>query len=199
MDLGRDRYFCLDAEREAAFASLLDDPGTAPDRAIDDLRARGLLVERRGEGSTSLAACPSGIASRSLLDAAAARSGLRHLPGLARALSRARRDLRKDGLAHVLSDLAGLRARPGARASDLDMAAIARAFETLALLATHHDQCLPRSLAMCRYLIRRGIAAEVVFAVKLDPFKAHCWVEADGWIVNDRLEAAMPFTPIRRL
>ena len=78
------------------------------------------------------------------------------------------------------------------------MRAIAQAFERLSLWVTRHDQCLVRSLALARYLACRDIAVDLVFAVRLHPFQAHCWIERGEWLVNDRADTIRHFTPIRR-
>ncbi|SMF60995.1 lasso peptide biosynthesis B2 protein [Allosphingosinicella indica] len=56
--------------------------------------------------------------------------------------------------------------------------------------------CLADSLAMRRWLARRGIAVALVFGVKLSPFAAHCWLQAGSRVVNDSLDNVRPFTPI---
>lgn len=42
------------------------------------------------------------------------------------------------------------------------------------------EDCLPRSLALYRYLRAHGVAAEFFIGVKRFPFQAHAWVEAAG-------------------
>lgn len=59
------------------------------------------------------------------------------------------------------------------------------------------DACLPASLALARGLQRLGASHELVVGVKINPFAAHCWVEADAAVLNDDLETVRQFTPIR--
>lgn len=203
MDSERDRYFCLAGPLEAAFAAFLaGDPAPA---AV--LAKHGLIVP--AAAPAALRPCPAASAHASLLDEPPAAAWRRHVPGLLAALATTRIRLRRQGLTALLARLeawrergqhcaAPVRARRAAADPDAALRAIARALEYLALFVTRHDQCLVRSLALALYLARRQIAAELIFAVRLRPFQAHCWVERDGWILNDRLDAASHFTPIRR-
>jgi len=46
--------------------------------------------------------------------------------------------------------------------------------------------CLQRSAATVRLLRVRGVPAQLVIGVQQMPFKAHAWVEVEGYVVNDR-------------
>lgn len=46
--------------------------------------------------------------------------------------------------------------------------------------------CLQRSAATACLLKRHGIAAQMVIGAQQMPFKAHAWVEVNGYVVNDR-------------
>lgn len=37
------------------------------------------------------------------------------------------------------------------------------------------NKCLEQSLLLCRYLVRRGIKAELIVAVRKYPFESHAW------------------------
>lgn len=50
--------------------------------------------------------------------------------------------------------------------------------------------------ALCLYLRRHGIPANLVFGVKLEPFAAHCWVQSDNRILNEPLELVARYSPI---
>jgi len=58
--------------------------------------------------------------------------------------------------------------------------------------------CLFDSLALMRFLLTRGIRADLVFGVRSRPFAAHCWVEVDGVILDDGGEACHSFAEIAR-
>jgi hypothetical protein len=57
--------------------------------------------------------------------------------------------------------------------------------ENLMLLRNAPRDCLPRSLALFRFLRRMGVAASHRIGVELDPFAAHAWVEVGGAVVLD--------------
>ena len=46
------------------------------------------------------------------------------------------------------------------------------------------------------YLRRCGLRADWVFAVRLWPFAAHCWVQCGDLCLNDDVERLAPYTPI---
>jgi hypothetical protein len=56
--------------------------------------------------------------------------------------------------------------------------------------------CLLDSLALLQFLGRRRLPADLVFGVKLNPFSAHCWVQAGDVILNDHVEFAQRHTQI---
>lgn len=57
--------------------------------------------------------------------------------------------------------------------------------------------CLLDSIALVKFLARRGLYASIVFGVACDPFSAHCWVQAGTFVLNDTVGNAKAFTPIR--
>jgi hypothetical protein len=46
--------------------------------------------------------------------------------------------------------------------------------------------CLQRSAATACLLRDFGIPAQLVIGAQQMPFKAHAWVEVEGWVVNDK-------------
>ena len=58
------------------------------------------------------------------------------------------------------------------------------------------SSCLGDSLALRRWLARRGHGCALVFATRLEPFAAHCWIEADGVVLNDTPERIATFAPV---
>lgn len=57
--------------------------------------------------------------------------------------------------------------------------------------------CLLDSLALLRWLGPAGHRTMLVFGAKLDPFAAHCWVQADDVLLNDALETVARFRAVR--
>ncbi|MCR6700948.1 MAG: lasso peptide biosynthesis B2 protein [Dokdonella sp.] len=57
--------------------------------------------------------------------------------------------------------------------------------------------CLLDSLAMTRFLAKRGLNASIVFGVTTDPFSAHCWVQTGDLVLNDTVGHTSAYVPIR--
>lgn len=196
LDTLADRYFCLAAGEQAAFLALLrnrDDK--VAHHAIYDI---GLLAPDSGPGNAvALTPVQSVGITASLLDAPGRRTEVVTFTHAAMRRARTAVALRRSGLGVVLSDFAGRkrRMRQSARRDD-EIAGIAQGHERLALITASLDQCLPRSLALAHHLVDRGHSADLVLAVHLRPFKAHCWVQIGDLLVNDRCDTVAPFTPI---
>ncbi|MBB4633424.1 lasso peptide biosynthesis B2 protein [Sphingosinicella soli] len=196
LDSAADLYLCLPEAEEAVFRRLMAGEtifGTASD-IPPGLAAAGLLVE--GEGQP-LAPCKSADLRASILDRTLA-SHNRHMPGLAMALARAALSLRLIGLDRTLRALSRWRvAVPQPVGTCAHPCGIVAAFARLGMLATPRDQCLVRSLALGRYLRCRGFAVDIVLGARLRPFSAHAWVQLGDTVLNDQLDTARNFTPIR--
>lgn len=57
--------------------------------------------------------------------------------------------------------------------------------------------CLLDSLALARFLSRRGLHSDLVFGVIDDPFSAHCWLQTETLVLNDTVGNVKSYTPIR--
>ena len=55
------------------------------------------------------------------------------------------------------------------------------------------------SLALAQALWCRGIAADVFFGVRLNPFAAHAWVQQDNLLLSDPLNIVADYRPVFRL
>lgn len=114
------------------------------------------------------------------------------LAGLA-AMQDVRRARRQPGLAPLLA-LAPDRGRPGRTPAGVEAAALA--FWTLQPWLPIEGECLIRSALLVSFLRRRGFAADWVFAVRLRPFSAHCWVQSGQTCLNDDVERLLAYTPV---
>lgn len=56
--------------------------------------------------------------------------------------------------------------------------------------------CLFNSLSLLEFLAYYGFYPSWVFAVRLDPWAAHCWVQHETTILNEDAEEARRYTPI---
>jgi hypothetical protein len=195
LDLPGDRYFCLDGELDADWRAALR--GQATLVQTDRLIARGIVVRA---GGTQLAPCPAEIPKLSALDSdATSRSWARAVGGTLGA-AWLRRRLQRERLEQVINAFVEAKAGGGrGHRSSADIADIAADFSRLDLFLTTLHQCLSRSLAVGFHLAHRGYRPDLVLAVRLGPFHAHCWIECDGMLVNDRYERVRDFQPIRRL
>jgi hypothetical protein len=63
----------------------------------------------------------------------------------------------------------------------------------------HDYACLFEALALAEFLAFYRIYPTWVFGVQAQPFGAHCWLEADGLLLNESLEYAGQFTAIMRV
>ncbi len=197
LDLRADRYFCLASDAERSFGRLAAASSRAEDmRILEGLTHQGIL--RAGDTGSVLQPCPAVTEVRaSLLDAAPmpVRPLQTLLAGMA--LLRAPLRLRLFGLHAAIARVQARKARLMSIGSEREtLARAAAAFAQLRAIATTHDQCLPRSLAVAERLLAAGVQAELVLAVKLQPFAAHAWVQWHDLVVNDRVDAVRDFTPI---
>jgi hypothetical protein len=198
LDVDRDRYFCLSLPAEEAFSRWTSGEAlTQEERArLDRLAKRGPL--RRCDAALPPAPVPSTFVTGSVLDrplppaapAAIAAAGARLLTTAVR--------LRVRGLGSLLRAVRRRKARAwDARRSPEDpLAQTAAAFEALSMVAAAHDRCLVRSVAAARRLLALGVRPDLVIGVRLQPFKAHCWVQHGDQVVNDRVDVVRAFTPI---
>ncbi|OZB15939.1 MAG: hypothetical protein B7X53_10160 [Hyphomonas sp. 34-62-18] len=74
------------------------------------------------------------------------------------------------------------------------------AFATLTpFFFTSHEACRFRSLVLLKYLTLARILPDWVFAVRLAPFAAHCWVEWTGHVLNEDVERTQDYSVILRV
>lgn len=59
--------------------------------------------------------------------------------------------------------------------------------------------CLRDALALHHVLARRRLSSQLVFGVRLDPFGAHCWVQAGDVLLSDHLDPVRQMKPILAL
>jgi Transglutaminase-like superfamily len=100
-------------------------------------------------------------------------------------------------VAHVAS-----RRLPGGRPQLVTTASKARAtyltavFDALRLFYPRPYLCTFDSLALLEFLASEGVHPRWIFAVRAEPFHAHCWVQCGETLLNDRIERVSRFTPI---
>lgn len=192
LDLRRDRYFELDDRSAAglrAWRAAEPQEGERPE--VAGLVERGFLVPADRADLSGWVERDAPIRSLLDLDPRLPRSAWAALPETAAALWAVRRRLRR-GLARAVDHARAI--RPASNGGDANPP-FAR-FRAARRLVPLPPNCLLDSLALLAILARRGIGCELVFGVKLDPFAAHCWLEANGVVLNDSTDTISSFKPI---
>ncbi|MDQ2702085.1 MAG: lasso peptide biosynthesis B2 protein [Pseudomonadota bacterium] len=202
LDIDADRYFRLPEDLERTFL--------AYERAPDNASAASMLVA----SSILVPAVVGGDAAPTHLDAplrsvlemaeGAAGCGISAIPEVVATLLACRRALGTRRFRVVLESAAKNRDRrcqplPGMPDTEAERAL---------LRATHlflrarpyvpiEPCCLPDSLALTRFLARRGLHSRMVFGVTCEPFSAHCWLQAGDIALNETVGYARAHTVIR--
>lgn len=195
LDLWADRYFGLADAAERAFRSLVGSAAEHDEHTIQQLHMSGLLIETADQHP--LPCPPVPMPTASLLDADHLRSSFAERASAFTALIRTKSRLKRRGLGTAIDRLrcrkVGIApiAAPHNRICEL-----AAAFDTTARLMRSHDQCLVRSIAIADCLASRTISADLVIAVRIRPFAAHCWVQIGSRLVNDQQDQVASYTPI---
>ncbi|WP_372362202.1 lasso peptide biosynthesis B2 protein [Xanthomonas sp. NCPPB 1325] len=201
LDVGNDRYFRLpSAQEHSLLAYLAHDP--VSELEINALVEPGLLVE-----GAQAAACPQPSVmpvARSAIEMPipARRPQLfETLEVLALVLS-TRLALKRTPLSKILGSLsAGVQQRGMQQCSvaglEQRLTDAASVFRHARLWVPVEMRCLLDSVALARFLRRRQLDARIVFGVALDPFSAHCWVQAGDLVLNDTVGNVHAHTPIR--
>lgn len=71
-----------------------------------------------------------------------------------------------------------------------------RAWSMRPFFFSANKRCLYDSLVLAEYLSYYSLFPQVVFGVATKPFRAHCWVQNDGVILNSDSEDVTQYTPI---
>lgn len=202
MDVGANRYFCLNREADELFRSAvarhdeLDPDGAA---TLWTLALHLGLVPPSADRLAHVATRPDpptgdlvhcvrrrpkpGQILSTIFDLLAAGSLQRghDLVMIRRRLAQRRRPVIAPADADAMADIA------------VDILA---AFAWCDLLFGRTDRCLPRALAFIAACNRRGLFPSLVFGVRTNPFAAHCWAQLGPIVLNDSLEHVRVYTPI---
>ena len=186
LDVPGDGYHCL--PDGAALCRRLAEGAAAP---IDD-SVRALVSARLvGPAPRLPPAPPPTLPTRSAIHGRVAFDLLRDLPAALTAVAHVRAARKGAGLAPYLT-WTDPPPRDGAPATLV----AAQRFWSLMPYLPIEGECLVRSALLMRFLAALGLKAEWVFGVRLCPFMAHCWVQADGVCLNDDVERLAAYTPI---
>lgn len=202
LDIGRDCYFMLPAHLERAFCSLIDD-APANMTHLHILSAGQVLEE-----TTEAVDLPKPQAPPRLSRSAVEQPASQRRPGAGVAAEVLCTTLAmwwkltNLNFAAVMEDAAKFRERrtnlnrcPQSR-NEADPVVLSAQFRWARRYVPIDTVCLLDSLAMLRFLSKRGVRANMVFAVASDPFSAHCWIQAGDIVLSDTLGNAKAHTPI---
>ena len=204
LDVEADRYFRLPEPLERAYVAHTAGPDGEPPAA---LLASRILVPA---ASRSDSACKGRIEapSRSTLEMPhrVAGTGIGAIPEALALLWSCRRSLRIERFQRVLERTGRERdqrchASPRLPDPEHEQALLraTRDFLRARPYLPITPCCLPDSLALTRFLFRRGFHARIVFGVTCEPFSAHCWVQAGDIALNETVGYARMHTVVRVL
>lgn len=207
LDVDEDRYFRLSHRLERVFLDYMKSDTCSP-HEVGELVHRNILVP----SATDDEALPlSEVISKPTLSLVEQRphpypfAPLTQLEVFATVCS-TQWQLRRQRLSQILANMAAYRQRKAARSSLSSGESKRVRFEQNASAFRHarryvpiETSCLLDSISLVRFLARRGLLSDLVFGVTHNPFAAHCWVQAEGLILNDTVGNVAAHTPIRKV
>ena len=197
-DTRADRYQAMPGAVDVRAGRPFDAPSLLLPEAVEALRAAGLMVDRAAARARVRIAQPDlvhrsdpAVSPVSLLDlwrfaASLAGTGWRLWQGRSCSAFASTRTTMAAGSEGVT----------GADLISDDLANALRRLCTLRLIIPSPRRCLPASLVAASFLQRFGQPVDIVFGVRSHPFAAHCWVEANGVVLDDDLDRVRGFHPI---
>lgn len=199
LDVLADRYFCLSAAVERSFLLLVNGQSVtaAENRHIAGLITRGLLVSSSSKQPPHACSAPP-FPKESIFDYDLPRASFLQVGSALCSLGLAAIRLKTLGLAGSLKRIAAGKAGLSSNLTS-DVQCLERAaasFQSVGQLVSLIDNCLVHSLAVAMHMVAQGFRPELVLGVRLGPFSAHCWIQHNGMLFNDRLDIVRTYTPI---
>jgi hypothetical protein len=198
LDLQRDRYFRLPDAEGATFAALLQADASPTPSALEALVRLGVLTNAADGKAVGLTRHPRPDASLwETLDVGGRPwTWLRDLIETTALVQGARRIVTRKKLPAALARIAAARG-PGPRRHDPELRdRLVRRFLAVRPFVPLPARCLHDTLALSRFLARRGVFPDIVVGVKLHPFGAHCWLQDGTLVLNDTLGSARDYQPV---
>lgn len=199
LDLKADDYILVTGRQAQVLRARSRDANVeSDDDCLRELAAAKLLTTDPRHGRSVLATRVA-RATQSLIedDIQSARNAARYLPSFVAACLAAAAQLQFRRLASTAKTVARRRSRSSA--TDVDFARareLTSVFHQLRFLFPRPYLCLYDSLSLLDFLARYGLFPAWVFAIKLEPWAAHCWVQHGDYIFNERVEEAAGYTPV---
>ena len=201
LDLEADRYCCLPSPAEAAFIRLAGGEAQPGDRErVCSLVARGMLID----DPASIGLGPAGHIPRPTGDLLEEPFPSPHFPDVLRAVASEVRwtwALRVKPLAKIAQEIEACAYQRGhpSPVADARLRRIVSASAAAGLILRAADRCLVRALSLHATCRRHGIYPHLVFGVRVNPFRAHCWVQLGDRVLIGDFEQVRLFTPIAAL
>lgn len=193
LDLARDKYLALRGKDRAAFGRLRSGEPNDSD-AMERLVQTGLLA--RCTRPARLDPAEVNIPVRDLSTIRDRGFSVAMSLRAAHALHRAKRSMRPGRIAATIDKLQRSKRRIGVPGADAAVVDVAARYAACRWINPTPPRCLVDSLALDRILLSRGLAATMVFGVRLAPFAAHCWLQTPETILTGTAAEAHGFTPI---
>lgn len=201
LDIQNDRYFRLTERVESAFVKYLG--GDCSEIGVRELIERQILID----GPDDFGHTPSSFAETPTLSAmeeavSANKTSVSAALDAITAVCSTHLQLKTKRLKRVLDRLASYREKRTSLASvsergESQVLDASAAFRSARLYVPVDTCCLLDSIAMVKFLAKRGFHANLVFGVTGDPFSAHCWVQHGTTVLNDTVGHVLAHTPIR--
>lgn len=195
LDVRQDRYFRVPTISSADMLEWLNRnyAGTPPKAVIETLKRAKIL--REGDAEPTNALKDRVVVPADLLqpEAHVPKSGLSL--GVAMRVAGTRLSLRMFSLSSILAARQTRTPLPMRGNAQAALAEV-EAFERARRLVPIARNCLLDSLALDRWLERRGFGSQLVFGILPEPFGAHCWLQTPEAILNDSYDHVSSFTPI---
>lgn len=115
------------------------------------------------------------------------------------AAAAASKSLRWNSIEHTVRKVENRKSARIAAAAAVDNDVVTDMFDIFQTLRPYYPRsylCLFDSLALLHFLARYDVFPQWVYGVRLEPFHAHCWVQAGDLVINDIIDNVRDYTPI---
>ncbi|MBM0107282.1 lasso peptide biosynthesis B2 protein [Steroidobacter sp. S1-65] len=205
LDLKQDDYMLVNGAAATALRALSStrpDAPSLPEQQLSDALnelVKGGLLTNDGSGRAIAptqieVAVDNLVDQETLLDTSVT---LGQIVNFFVACSAAKLSLRWRSIEATVMSVARRKEKRASRPIDMTRArALTAAFLKLRGLFPANYLCLFDSLALLHFLAKYDIHPTWVFAVRLEPWAAHCWVQHQQYTFNEEAEDAVAYTPV---
>lgn len=209
LDLRRDRYLSIAAADILKFSTTLDgDPCNTIDRPVssgephsllETLVSEGVLTFNMDEGKR-IEQTWSVEPRHDLADCFSHKDGRCDAFNIVRFISALTHAHMRMGFLPLERHIARIIDRKKGLAAGLEnedrLLALCSTYRRLRPLYPAPQVCLLDSVALLNFLAGAGLAADLIFGVRNQPFEAHCWLQCADLVLNDTTEHVRTYTPI---